>query len=136
MLYLLIYFKKDFCSEGASGMIHATIKEIGEQAVSEQEPILILFDQTATSTLRNYSVIQEITSKETFSLSKEGVISFDQQEYTIEHVGTMANENLNTVGHVTLIFDHYSTESSIANGIYLAPYQLPEIHVGTQIEYK
>ena len=50
-------------------MIHATIKEIGEQAVSEQEPILILFDQTATSTLRNYSVIQEITSKETFSAS-------------------------------------------------------------------
>ncbi len=133
---LIIYLKKDYCREGADKMIHATIKEIGEQAVSEQEPILILFDQTATSTLRNYSVIQEITSKETFSLKKEDVISFDQQEYTIEHVGPMANENLSTVGHVTLIFDHYSVENSIANGIYLTPHQLPEINIGTQIEYK
>ena len=47
-------------------MIHATIKEIGENAVSEQEPILILFDRTATTTLRNYSVIQKITSTEKF----------------------------------------------------------------------
>lgn len=51
-------------------MIHATIKEIGENAVSEQEPILILFDRTATTTLRNYSVIQKITSTEKFSLKK------------------------------------------------------------------
>ena len=51
-------------------MIHATIKESGENAVSEQEPILILFDRTATTTLRNYSVIQKITSTEKFSLKK------------------------------------------------------------------
>ncbi|MEY8445482.1 PTS glucitol/sorbitol transporter subunit IIA [Enterococcus ratti] len=117
-------------------MIHATIKEIGKEAVSEKEPILILFDQTATSILRNYSVIQEITSNERFSLKKGGILSFDQQEYTIEHVGTMANENLNTVGHVTLIFDRYSKENSIANGIYLTPYHLPKIKIGTQIEYR
>ncbi len=117
-------------------MIHATIKEIGAKAVSDQEPILILFDQTATSALRNYSVIQEINSKEAFQLKKDGTISFDQQEYTIEHVGTMANENLSSVGHVTLIFDRYVEDSGIANGIYLAPYHLPKIHIGTKINYK
>ena len=39
------------CNKGENKMIHATIKEIGENAVSEQEPILILFDRTATTTL-------------------------------------------------------------------------------------
>lgn len=58
------------CNKGENKMIHATIKEIGENAVSEQEPILILFDRTATTTLRNYSVIQKITSTEKFSLKK------------------------------------------------------------------
>lgn len=124
------------CNKGENKMIHATIKEIGENAVSEQEPILILFDRTATTTLRNYSVIQKITSTEKFSLKKGDSIFFDQQEYQIEHVGRLANENLNTVGHVTLIFDYYSEENSIVNGLYLTPHQLPEIHVGTQIKYK
>lgn len=117
-------------------MIHATIKEIGAKAVSDQEPILILFDQTATSALRNYSIIQEISLKEAFQLKKGGMISFDQQEYTIEHVGTLANENLTSVGHVTLIFESYTADSSIANGIYLSPQRLPELHVGTEIKYK
>lgn len=117
-------------------MIHATIKEIGTKAVSDQEPILILFDQTATSALRNYSIIQEISSKEVFELKKDGIISFDQQEYRIEYVGSMANENLTSVGHVTLIFDKHTKDSGIANGIYLSPHQLPELHVGTEIKYK
>ena len=95
--------KEIFCSEGENVMIHATIKEIGAKAVSDQEPILILFDQTATSALRNYSIIQEISSKRSLQLKKGGMISFDQQEYTIDYVGTMANENLTSVGHVTLI---------------------------------
>ena len=102
-------------------MIHATIKEIGAKAVSDQEPILILFDQTATSA---------------FQLKKGGMISFDQQEYTIDYVGTMANENLTSVGHVTLIFESHTEDSGIANGIYLSPHQLPELHVGTEIKYR
>lgn len=135
MLYLFCT-QRNFCSEGENVMIHATIKEIGAKAVSDQEPILILFDQTATSALRNYSIIQEISSKEAFQLKKGGMISFDQQEYTIDYVGTMANENLTSVGHVTLIFESHTEDSGIANGIYLSPHQLPELHVGTEIKYR
>ncbi|MGM9903226.1 hypothetical protein A5844_001978 [Enterococcus sp. 10A9_DIV0425] len=117
-------------------MIHAIIKEVGTAAFSEKEPLLILFDQSATAALRNYSIIQEITSEVAFSLQIGDSISFDEQEYLIEHIGPLANDNLTTVGHSTLIFGQQSEENKIANGIYLSPYQLPKIKVGTKIVYK
>lgn len=116
-------------------MIHATITEIGPEAVNEEEPMVILFNETATDALRKYSVIQEIDTKKAFSLQPGGTITFDEQEYQIEYVGATANQNLDTVGHVTLIFDQYPEEGRIVNGVYLSPYKLPELQVGTQISY-
>jgi len=117
-------------------MTQATISEIGTSAINSEEPMLILFDQSATSALRDYTIIQEFSTKENFSLNQGDQISFDQQEYTIEHVGPLANENLTTVGHVTLVFEEPPAGDRIVNGIYLSPYQLPEITVGTTIDYK
>ena len=88
-------------------MIHATIKEIGENAVSEQEPILILFDRTATTTLRNYSVIQKITSTEKFSLKKGDSLYSMAQKYntTVGQIVSLNNlsSNLLVVGQQLLI---------------------------------
>ncbi|ASZ08330.1 MULTISPECIES: PTS glucitol/sorbitol transporter subunit IIA [Enterococcus] len=117
-------------------MIQANVVEIGPEAINEKEPMLILFNNTATTTLRNYSIIQEFLNKEPFKLESGKTIRFDEQEYTIEHVGTTANQNLETVGHVTLVFDEHQPENTIVNGVYLNPYQLPEIHLGTQIYYQ
>jgi PTS system glucitol/sorbitol-specific IIA component len=121
--------------EGAMYMIHSNVIEIGTEAISENDPIMILFDKTATPALRNYSVIQEFQESPTFSLDEGDTITFDNQEYRIEHVGRTANQNLEAVGHVTLIFDEYNREDAIVNGIYLSPYQVPEIHLGTHIRY-
>ncbi|MBO1300825.1 MULTISPECIES: PTS glucitol/sorbitol transporter subunit IIA [unclassified Enterococcus] len=117
-------------------MTQATITEIGTSAINPEESMLILFDQSATSALRDYTIIQEFSTKENFSLETNDWISFDHQEYTIEHVGPLANENLTTVGHVTLVFEEPPKGDKIVNGIYLSPYQLPEINVGTIINYK
>lgn len=65
--------------------------------------MLILFDKTATAALRKYSVIQEVSKDEPFSLKAGGTIAFDDQVYTIDYVGPMANGNLKTVAHVSLI---------------------------------
>lgn len=47
-------------------MIQATITEIGTEAINKEEPMLILFDKTATAALRKYSVIQEVSKDEPF----------------------------------------------------------------------
>ena len=60
-------------------MIQATITEIGTEAINKEEPMLILFDKTATAALRKYSVIQEVSKDEPFSLKAGGTITFDDQ---------------------------------------------------------
>ncbi|MFZ4460844.1 PTS glucitol/sorbitol transporter subunit IIA, partial [Enterococcus gallinarum] len=52
-----------------------------------------------------------------------------------DYVGPMANGNLETVAHVSLIFDACPEEGQIANGIYLHPHRLPAIGLGSQIFY-
>ena len=102
-------------------MIQAKITEIGTEAINKEEPMLILFDKTATAALRKYSVIQEVSKDEPFSLKAGGTIAFDDQVYTIDYV--------------SLIFDACPEEGQIANGIYLHPHRLPAIGLGSQIFY-
>lgn len=64
-------------------MIQAKITEIGTEAINKEEPMLILFYKTATAALRKYSVIQEVSKDEPFSLKAGGTIAFDDQVYTI-----------------------------------------------------
>ena len=52
--------------KGESAMIQAKITEIGTEAINKEEPMLILFDKTATAALRKYSVIQEVSKDEPF----------------------------------------------------------------------
>ena len=73
--------------------------------------------------------------KETVKLQSGDTISFDEQVYTIETVGSLANENLNTIGHITLSFSEVPEDDRIESGIYLSPHELPEVSVGTKRSY-
>jgi PTS system glucitol/sorbitol-specific IIA component len=115
--------------------MRAVIKAIGSQALSEAEKIIILFGETATDTLKEYSVIQDFEQKEPIQLTAGDKIKIDEQSYTITQVGAFANENLNSISHCTLVFDAVPKDDSIMNGIYLTPYELPKIKKGSVIEY-
>lgn len=114
----------------------ATVIEIGAHALDEKEPMIILFGESATEGLKEYSVIQEFETTDSFSMTKGDVLMIDDQEYTIKHVGPFANDNLNSIAHVTLVFADVPEEDAIVNGLYLAPSQLPTIKVGTTIDYR
>lgn len=118
-------------------MLKTTITAIGDSAISSKDPLIILFGEQASEELRKVSVIQRVVSeKQTIDLRAGGKVSFGEQEYTIQHVGLLANKNLNAIGHVTLIFSELPEEDAIENGIYLTPYQLPKLSVGTEIAYQ
>ncbi|ALV21716.1 MAG: PTS glucitol/sorbitol transporter subunit IIA [Carnobacterium sp.] len=117
-------------------MLVGKITAIGEHAITQKDPIIILFGEQATEDLRTVSIIQSFEKdKERVDLKPGQTITFDEQVYTILEVGALANENLNTIGHVTLNFSEVPEEDKLASGIYLEPFTLPKVAVGTTIHY-
>lgn len=114
----------------------AVITEIGTQALGGSEPILILFGEGATPALREYSVIQKLEEAGTFDLTKGDQLIIDGAEYEITYVGSFANANLTSISHVTLVFDKVPETDPIVNALYLSSKGVPEIKIGTKIEYK
>lgn len=117
-------------------MISAKVTEIGQQAISQKDPMIILFGETATDEIKNVAVIQafnEDIPKDTLLVGGEIIIG--DQTYQIKRVGSLANENLQSIGHVTLIFSDIPEEDALENALYLSPTELPKIDLGTKIKY-
>ncbi|MGY3778605.1 PTS glucitol/sorbitol transporter subunit IIA [Isobaculum melis] len=117
-------------------MIHAKVVEIGKQAISQKDPMIILFGETATAEIKKVAVIQEF--KEGIpneALRVGGEVAFGEQVYHIQRVGSLANENLQSIGHVTLIFSDIPEEDVLENALYLSPKELPKIDLDTEIKY-
>lgn len=117
-------------------MFKSSVTEIGGSAISKKDPLIILFGEEATEELRKVSVIHTVqTEANQIDLDQAQTVSFDDQVYTIEEVGSLANKNFNSIGHVTLNFSEAPDEKDhrIENAIYLAPHTLPVLKVGTKI---
>jgi len=117
-------------------MLIGTVREIGEDAIRKKDPMIILFGEKATKDIRTVAIIQSF-EKEAGNIKLEPghTISFDEKVYTIKTVGSLVNENLNTIGHVTLSFSEVIKDDQIESSIYLSPHELPEVVVGTKISY-
>ncbi|MFD1899303.1 PTS glucitol/sorbitol transporter subunit IIA [Enterococcus termitis] len=113
----------------------AVVTEIGAKALDEKEPMIILFGESATEGLKEYSVIQKFQDAPSLTMKEGDTLKIDGQEYTIRHVGSFANDNLKSISHVTLVFADVPKEDAIVNGLYLTPKTLPTIQVGSEIEY-
>lgn len=113
----------------------ATVVAIGKEAFSDKVPMVILFGETATEELKKYSVVQKLEKEETFYIKKGDCLKIDDSVYTINYVGDVANDNLNSIAHVTLIFSEVPDTDRLANGLYLSPHILPPFKLNTQIEY-
>lgn len=121
-----------------STVVTSRITAIGPSAVLLQDPLVILFDQTATPALKNVAVIQKFAQPELMTqlvLAEGDQIAFDDQRYTVAYVGNVANQNLQTIGHVTLLFTPVPATDRLGNGVYLTATTKPALHVGSQITY-
>lgn len=113
----------------------ATVTEIGEHALDGKEPMIILFGERATDSLKEYSVIQKFEESGELDVKVGDQLKIDEIVYSVEHVGSFANANLNSISHVTLIFSEVPEEDAVVNGIYLSPTTVPTVKVGSVIEY-
>ncbi|MBL1226457.1 PTS glucitol/sorbitol transporter subunit IIA [Enterococcus sp. BWR-S5] len=113
----------------------ATVTEIGKHALDGKEPMIILFGERATDSLREYSVIQKFEESGELDVKTGAQLKIDDAVYQVTHVGSFANANLNSISHVTLVFSEVPEEDAVVNGIYLSPTTVPTVKVGSIIEY-
>lgn len=114
-------------------MTKTQITFVGDQAISS-ENILILFDDSVTADMKDYTIVQERLDSTDYALKKGSQIRFDEEVYQVVEVGPLANQNLNNIGHANLFFQVKNEE--VANGIFLTPEKMPEIKVGTKIIFE
>ncbi|WP_430610184.1 PTS glucitol/sorbitol transporter subunit IIA [Enterococcus sp. DIV0876] len=117
-------------------MKQGTIKEIGAQAIDAKERMLIFFGEEASDALREYSVIQSLPESAEVVVKKDDQILFGDQAYRVQYVGTVANQILQTIQHVTFVFDEVPAENQLSSAIYLTPSVLPTLAVGMKVTYK
>lgn len=116
--------------------ITATVSSIGPKAINPKDPVLVLFDTTATEDLQQIAIIQTFTSPvERLTLEKGSTISIDDQAYTVAFAGALVAANLTSIGHATLYFTEVPAKP-MENGIYLTPTALPSVHEGSIISYQ
>lgn len=117
-------------------MYKSKVQEVGELALAfVEEKVIILFGPDAPAELKEVSIIHEVmeTSKEPIRKGSKFII--DEQEYTVEAVGTSANDNLNELGHISIYFSE-PNEEILPGAIFVSPYHLPKANNESIIEFK
>lgn len=111
------------------------IKNIGsEVAAFEGEPMFILFGDNAPDTLKDFCYTVDVQPvNETIEVGHK--VEIDGSEYKITAVGNIAQQNLASLGHVTIVFDG-STEASLPGSIYVESLEVPKLSIGTEILIK
>lgn len=117
-------------------MVKSVVKEVGEFAELEDEPVIILFNDTAPPGLREVCVIHEFDAPiEKDYLQKGSKIIFGDEEFTIENIGNVANETLYDLGHISLYFDYDNLEDILPGSAYLSPKRKPLVKAGDTITF-
>lgn len=121
---------------------NATIEAVGPEAISPNENIIILFNETATDELKRVSVIQkfdEDTQPSSFVLKKDDTITIDGETFLVMYVGPMVDMNMKAIGHATLVFTDEVPKKPLTNAVYLEKDEessLPMAKVGDWITYE
>jgi len=131
-----VMFKNYFSKAKEALMVKSKVIEIGELSTFDDEPVIILFNDTAPMGLREVCIIHEFEEAPPKDFLKEGSkMIFNGNEYTIEKIGHVANETFYDLGHISLYFD-YDEESEVLPGsAFLSPKVKPILKEGDSIEF-
>jgi PTS system glucitol/sorbitol-specific IIA component len=113
------------------------VTAIGANALDPADPLVILFGESATPALRGVAVIQQFDDPKAqlaLTVAVGDHVEIDSVSYVVERVGKLANQNLQTIGHVSLIFDQIP-DQPMENALYLKPEVKPQLAVGSTITY-
>jgi len=84
-----------------------------------QTGLVILFNKSAPNDLKSYCLITQDNEKRG-KVKLGDTLSMDNKTYTVTAIGEKANENLYSLGHVSLCFDGLET-AKLPGHIHLSP---------------
>ncbi|MFP7494502.1 PTS glucitol/sorbitol transporter subunit IIA [Terribacillus saccharophilus] len=118
-------------------MYQTIVKEIGSMAQAfEEDKIVILFGMEAPAELKDISFLHQVEQGAQENAIKEGgALLIDGQEFQIEKVGSAANENLQTLGHISIYFTEPEGEV-LPGAVFASPHIFPVIQEGSKIIFK
>jgi glucitol/sorbitol PTS system EIIA component len=100
----------------------ATINKIGRQAIEPKNEMVLLFGDNVSPDLVEVSVIQRFDQQiplDDFVFNTGDTITIGGKTYVANYVGAMVENNIKTLGHVTLFFTALNSKKPLANAIYL-----------------
>jgi|SRR5699024_5005612 len=117
-------------------MYKSKVQEVGELALAfEEDKVIILFGPQAPAELKEVSIIHEAVETSEEPIKKGGKFVVDDQEYTVEAVGTSANDNLKELGHISIYFSE-PNEDVLPGAVFVSPHHLPKVNNESTIEFK
>ena len=108
------------------------VKNIGSLVESfEGEEMFILFGDNAPDTLKDFCYKIDIEPVNE-SIKVGHTLAIDGNEFKITALGNVAEKNLASLGHVTIVFDG-ATEASLPGSIYVQRSSVPKLSIGSEI---
>ncbi|MCH4168737.1 MAG: PTS glucitol/sorbitol transporter subunit IIA [Streptococcaceae bacterium] len=109
------------------------VKGIGlEAAQFKAEKMIILFGEAAPAGLAEYCYNIEV-NQTTQPIEKGMQLLVDGKKFEITSVGSVVNQNLNTLGHITIKFDG-SKVAELPGTLYVEDKTIPDISVDAIVE--
>lgn len=116
-------------------MFNSKILEIGSLVEEfKEENLLVLFGKDAPPELADISVLHESDVNEHNQLQEGNTLSLGKQDYKILKVGSEANENFDSLGHVSIYFSDEENIDILPGAILVSPSTFPDLKVGEAIK--
>lgn len=116
-------------------MTKTVVTHIGSEAYFEDYPILVLFNEEAPEELKEICVLHRFVEPPQVESFMEGKkVCFDQEEYTITEVGSIAFENFRQLGHISIHFGQ-TDQPVLPGAIRLDRMDLPRLQKDSLIEF-
>lgn len=96
-----------------------------------EEHMIILFGDNAPAELKDYCILIDITDLNG-NIQAGDVVSIGDNQYKVTSVGNVVDQNLGSLGHITLNFNG-ATEAEMAGTLHLEQAEVPAVEAGTKI---
>lgn len=96
-----------------------------------EENMIILFGDNAPDELKDYCVLIEIKDLNG-NIQAGDVVSIGDNQYAVTSVGNVVDQNLGSLGHITLNFNG-ATEAEMAGTLHLEQAEVPAVEAGMKI---
>lgn len=112
-------------------MLLSHIKSIGESSYFDTHNILILFGPSVPDYMEEFVIVHEFDQQPQETILEVGSKLFiGDFEYTVEDIGSVANQTLCELGHASLYFGLEEGSDLLPGSILLSPYVMPKLSLG------